>query len=121
MENINFNQELDETLEIFKLTKEDAHLYKNVPMATSEGYLTPDFLEEDLIFRGKLKISIKGEFALIYFINNNNTIAYVCLINEDIDKCVHRYKNSTRYFVLKVMNDKGIPMYVGLGISIINF
>jgi hypothetical protein len=114
MENVNFNPEVEDPLEIFKLSKDDAHLYKILPMSTSEGHTTNDFT--DLIFRGKMKMTIKGEFVIIYFLNPTNTVAYVCLVNENVDKCVNRCKDSVRYFALRAMTEKGEPVYLGLGI-----
>jgi hypothetical protein len=114
MENINMNPDIEDPLEIFKLSKDDAHLYKILPMSSSEGHTTTDFT--DLIFRGKMKMTVKGDIAIIYFLNLNNTIAYVCIVPVDIDKCLSRCKDSVRYFVLRAMNDKGEPAYLGLGI-----
>jgi hypothetical protein len=113
MENINLNPEFEDPLEIFKLSKDDAHLYKLLPMSTAEGHTTTDF--DELIFRGKMKMTIKGELALVYFVNANNTLAYVCVVNQDIDKCVSRCRDSGRYFALRAMTDKGQPAYLGLG------
>ena len=114
MENVNMNPEIDDPLEIFKMSKEDAHVYKLLPMSSSEGYSSEDFTE--LIFRGKMKMTVKGEYMIVYFLNKDNSIFYVCIIEENMDLTVSRARDSTRYFGLKAMNNLGVPAYIGLGI-----
>ena len=111
MENI-----IDDTLEIFKISKEDAHVYKLLPMSSSEGYTSEDFVE--LVFRGKMRVSVKGENLYIYFINKDNSLAYASMVTENIDQCVMRTKDSTRYVGLRAVNDKGVPCYIGVGKNI---
>jgi hypothetical protein len=112
IQNQNKNGE-DDILEMLKLTKDDAHLYKIPPMSSSEGHTTDEFKE--LIFRGKMKMFFKGDFVIIYFLNANNTVFMVSFVQEDIDKFVTRARDSTRYFSLKGINEKGEGGYYGLG------
>lgn len=107
------NDSENESLEILKLTKDDAHIYKMPPMSSSEGHTTDEF--RDLIFRGKMKMFVKGPFVIIYFLNENNTVFLVSFVDENIDKYVTRARDSTRYFSLRAMNDKGEAGYYGLG------
>ena len=106
----------DESLEILKLTKDDAHIYKMPPMSSSEGHTTDEF--KDLVFRGKMKMFVKGNFVIIYFLNENNTVFLVTIVEENIEKCVTRARDSTRYFSLRAMNDKGEGGIYGLGIKL---
>lgn len=106
-------EENNENLEILKLTKDDAHVYKMPPMSSSEGHTTDEF--KDLIFRGKMKIFIKGEFVIVYFLNENNTVFLVSFVDENIEKCVTRARDSTRYFSLRAMNNMGEAGIYGLG------
>ena len=103
----------DEVLEMLKLTKENAHLYKIPPMSSAEGHTTDEYKE--LIFRGKMKMFFKGDFVIIYFLNEDNSVFMVSFVQEDIDKFVTRAKDSTRYFSMKGINDKGEGGYYGLG------
>ena len=111
------NSSEDENLEILKLTKDDSHIYKMPPMSSSEGHTTDEF--KDLIFRGKMKMFVKGPFVIIYFLNENNTVFLVSFVDENIEKYVTRARDSTRYFSLRAMNDKGEAGYYGLGNKII--
>ena len=60
-------QEEDDALEILKLKKENVHVFKLPPMSSSEGHIASDFME--LIFKGQMKMSLKGEHMIIYFLN----------------------------------------------------
>jgi len=107
------NNSQEENLEILKLTKDDAHVYKLPPMSSSDGHTTDEF--KDLMFRGKMKMYVKGPLVVIYFLNENNTVFLVSFVDENIDKYVTRARDSTRYFSLRGMNDKGEAGYYGLG------
>lgn len=109
---INF-KESEDALEILKMTKDDAHIFKLPPMTSSEGHNVDDF--QELIFKGKLKMTLKGEFMIIYLINPDNTVFLFSIVSENIDLSVTKAKGSSRYFTIKAINDKGIPSYVGLG------
>lgn len=112
--NINFNrtEDVEEPLEILKLKKDDAHIFQLPPMTSSNGHVASDF--QELIFRGRMKITIKGEFVLIYFLNENNSIFLVSIVDENIDRYVVKVRDSTRYFSIKAINEKGLPSWVGL-------
>lgn len=111
---VNYQQpEVDDPLEILKLRKEDAHIFKLPPMTSSEGHTSEDF--QELMFRGEMKMFLKGEFMLVYFFNPDKTIYTACAIDQNIERSVVRAKNSSRYFTIKVINQEGIPSFVGLG------
>jgi hypothetical protein len=113
--NINFDkdQDVEDPLEILKLRKDNAHIFQLPPMTSSEGHVANDF--QDLVFKGKMKVTVKGDYCLIYFLNADNTIFLVSIIDENIDKFVIRVKDSTRYFSIKSINNKGVATWVGLG------
>ena len=58
---------LEDQIEITKLQKENAHVYKLPPMTSSVGHTLEDF--NDLVFKGNMKITTKGDLCLIYFIH----------------------------------------------------
>jgi hypothetical protein len=106
-------EEQDDELEILKLKKDDAHIYKLPPMSSSEGHTTGDFI--DLQFRGKMKMTIKGAYCIVYFLNDDGSIFLVSIIDENIDRYIVRCKDSTRYFSIKALNEKMVPSWYGLG------
>jgi len=106
-------EEFENALEITKVKKDDAHVYKLPPMKTSEGHTTEDF--SNLIFRGKMRMAIKDKFMLIYFYNSDGSVFLVSIIDENIEKYVIKVNGSSRYFTLKVFNKEGKLDFYGLG------
>lgn len=102
---------IEDNLEITKLQLENSHVYKLPPMSSSEGHTLEDFKE--LIFKGKLKITVKGDYCLIYFIEeDNDKIFLIAVINYDINKIVTSVVGSTRYFTIKAMTiEKKLGIY----------
>ncbi len=106
-------ESFEEAIEITKLTKDNAHIYKLPPIMTSSGTTADDFTE--LVFRGDLKITIKGEMCIIYFINENEKTPYlISLINCDFEKIVQQVTGSTRYFTIKAMTLDKVQGIYGL-------
>jgi len=103
-----------DALEINKLKKDDAHIFKLPPMSSSRGHTTSDFQDPDLIFRGKMLINQKGKHLIIVFINNDDSVFTAACLDENIDKYIIRASDSTRYFSLKVIMKDG-PKWVGVG------
>jgi hypothetical protein len=114
-QNIDFSKshEEDDALEILKLKKEHAHVFKLPPMSSSEGHVASDFVE--LIFKGTMKMTLKGEHMLIYFLNNDNTIFLVSVVDNNVDRYVVPVRDSSRYFSIKAINDKGQAAWYGIG------
>lgn len=106
-------EEFESALEITKVKKDDAHVYRLPPMKTSEGHTTDDF--KDLVFRGKMRMAVKDKFMLIYFYNADGTVYLVTIVDENIDKFVVKVSGSSRYFTLKVFNQEGKLDFYGLG------
>ncbi len=110
----NFEEEND--LEILKLKKENVHVFKLPPMSSSDGHVASDFV--DLIFKGEMKMTLKGEHMIVYFLNPNNTIFLVSLIDEYVDRFVVPVRDSSRYFSIRAINDQGLASWYGVGNTI---
>jgi hypothetical protein len=115
--NIDFNksQEVEDELEILKLKKENVHVFKLPPMSSSSGHTTTDFT--DLVFKGAMKMTLKGQYMLIYFLNKDNSIYLVSIIDENVDRFVIPVKDSCRYFSIRAMNSLGQAAWYGIGIK----
>jgi len=113
--NIDFdkNHEEEDSLEILKLKKENVHVFKIPPMSSSEGHVANDFVE--LIFKGLMKMTLKGEVMIIYFLNPNNTPFLVSIIDENVDRFVVPVRDSSRYFSVKAINAQGQASWYGIG------
>lgn len=113
---IDFNKtQEDDELEILKLKKENVHVFKLSSMSSSEGYTTTDFV--DLIFKGLIKMTLKGEYMIIYFLNQDNSIFLVSIMDQNIERFMLEVRDSCRYFAIKAMNASGFPSWYGIGIS----
>jgi len=120
MESYNANQNIDfskaqedDPLEILKLKKEHAHVFKLPPMSSSEGHVACDFVE--LIFKGSMKMTLKGEFMIIYFLNSDNSVFLVSFVDSNVERYVVPVRDSSRYFSIKCINDKGQASWYGVG------
>ena len=87
-------------------------------MSSSEGYTTSDFV--DLIFKGTMKMTVKGEYMIIYFLNPDNSIFLVSIMDQNIERFMLETKDSVRYFAIKAMNSTGFPSWYGIGKDNIN-
>ena len=109
---IDYTKDMDkeEELEILKLRDPNVHVFSLPPM-TASGHKATDFV--NLIFKGTMKMTVKGEFMFIYFLNPNNTIFLVSIVNENYDKFIMP-TDSSRYFSIKAMNAEQKPAWYGL-------
>jgi hypothetical protein len=110
--------EQEDSLEILKLKKEHVHIFKLPPMSSAEGHVASDFTE--LIFKGTMKITQKGDFMIIYFLNPNNTIFLVSMVDENVERFIVPNKDTSRYFSVKAMNETGVPAWYGIGWTLYN-
>jgi len=108
----------DDSLEILKLKIENVHVFKLPPMSSSEGHVASDFIE--LIFKGVVKMTLKGQHMIIYFLNPNNSIFLVSIVDENTDRFIIPVRDSSRYFSIKAFNEKGVANWFGIGSIKIN-
>ena len=111
--NIDYNKDMEkeEEFEILKLRDPNVHVFELPPMTSAKGHLASDF--NKLIFKGMMKMTVKGEYMYIYFLNPNNTIFLVSIVDSNYEKFVLP-TDSSRYFSLRAMNTQGIPNWYGL-------
>lgn len=105
------DMEKEEELEIFKHRDPNVHVFSLPPMSTSKGHHATDFT--NLIFKGLMKMTIKGEYMFIYFLNPDNTIFLVSIVDENYDKYIIP-TDSSRYFSIRAMNSSGEPNWYGI-------
>ena len=105
------NMEQEEELEILKLRDPNVHVFSLPPMTSSKGYLATDFT--NLVFKGLMKMTVKGKYMFIYFLNENNTIFIVSIVDANYERFILN-TDSSRYFAIKAMNEQGIPNFYGV-------
>lgn len=101
----------EEESEILKHRDPNVHVFALPAMTNAKGHSTTEFT--NLIFKGMMKMTVKGEHMFIYFLNPDNTIFLVSIINIDYDKFIVP-TDSSRYFSVKAMNAEGVPNWYGL-------
>ena len=72
--NIDYSKDMEkeEEFEILKLRDPNVHVFELPPMSSAKGHLASEF--NKLIFKGMMKMTVKGNYMFIYFLNPNNTI-----------------------------------------------
>ena len=112
--NIDYTKDMEteeDELEILKLRDPDVHVFSLPPMTSSKGHSTSDFT--NLIFKGMMKMTVKGKYMFIYFLNPNNTIFIVSIVDENYEKFILN-TDSSRYFSVRAMNSEGVPNWYGV-------
>ena len=111
--NIDYNKDMEkeEEFEILKLRDPNVHVFELPPMSSAKGHLAADF--NKLIFKGMMKMTVKGDYMFIYFLNPNNTIFIVSIVDYNYEKFILP-TDSSRYFSIRAMNPQGVPNWYGL-------
>ena len=107
----NKNMEKEDDIEILKLRDANLHVFELPPMTSSKGHTTSDF--QKLIFKGMMKMTIKGKFMYIFFLNEDNSIFIVSIVDKNYEKYLLN-TDSSRYFSLRAMNPQGVPNWYGI-------
>ena len=105
------DMEKEEEFEILKLKDPNVHVFELPPMSTAKGHVTSEF--QKLIFKGTMKMTVKGDNMFIYFLNPNNTIFIVSIVNYNYEKYILP-TDSSRYFSIRALNPEGVANWYGL-------
>ena len=105
------DMEKEEEFEILKLKDPNVHIFELPPMSTAKGHVASEF--QKLIFKGTMKMTVKGDYMFIYFLNPNNTIFIVSIVDENYEKFILN-TDSSRYFSVRAMNNEGVPNWYGV-------
>ena len=111
--NIDYNKDMEkeEEFEILKLKDPNVHVFELPPMSSAKGHVASDFTK--LIFKGMMKMTVKGEYMFIYFLSPDNTIFIVSIVDHNYEKFILP-TDSSRYFSIRAMNHQGVPNWYGL-------
>lgn len=102
-----------EVIERVRCSIPDAHIFKLPPRPTAGGWRGADWDQE--VWQGTLKVVERGDLTVILLVDKKNgSIFAVCPYKEGaVDRCV----DSSRYFVLRVENETGRHMFVGMAFN----
>jgi len=93
----------------------ECFVYRIPPRGTSKGYRAADWNVESYIWTGRLRIASRGEQAIIFLEDPNNGELFAMSKYDPDSNSVESVTDSSRYFVVKIENDKGQHTFVGLG------
>ena len=102
-----------DVIERVRCVIKDAHVFKLPPRPTSGGWRGADWRDE--VWQGTVKVVERDEMTLVLLVDKvSGDIFAVCPIKDGaVDRCV----DSSRYFVLKIENDNGRHMFVGVAFN----
>lgn len=103
----------EEVIERVRCTIPDTHVFKLPPRVTAGGWRGADWDAE--VWQGTLKVVERGDLTVILLVDKaKGSLFAVCPVREGaVDRCV----DSSRYFVLRVENEKGAHMFVGIAFN----
>jgi hypothetical protein len=102
-----------DVIERVRCVIKDAHVFKLPPRPTSGGWRGADWRDE--VWQGTVKVVERDEMTLVLLVDKTSGDVFaVCPIKDGaVDRCV----DSSRYFVLKIENDNGRHMFVGVAFN----
>ncbi|CAJ1344204.1 unnamed protein product [Effrenium voratum] len=110
------SDDLDPELEYVLLNKRDAKVYQVPPAASASGHKASDWKEA--IWRGNVRVVARGKEVSIRLLDSGsgNLFAQCVIPNAQYDSYVERVVDSSRYWVLKIVNGQR-HAFIGFGFS----
>jgi hypothetical protein len=102
-----------EVIERVRCAIPDAHVFKLPHRPTAGGWRGADWDQE--VWQGTLKVVERGDLTVVLLVDRaSGGIFAVCPVQDGaVDRCV----DSSRYFVLRVENQNGRHMYIGMAFN----
>lgn len=91
----------------------EVFVYKIPPASTSEGYYASGW--KKVIWTGPLRIISKGKECRVEFFHKADGDIFATCYIEDDPPSVEPVKDSSRYFALRIVNERGKKAYIGIG------
>ncbi|KAL3932351.1 MAG: hypothetical protein SGBAC_010885 [Bacillariaceae sp.] len=105
--------ENSDVVERVRCVIQDTHVFKLPPRPTAGGWRGADWTEE--VWQGTVKVVERDDVTMVILADKaNGKIFAVCPVKEGaVDRCV----DSSRYFVLRIENENGRHMFVGVAFN----
>lgn len=91
----------------------ECFVYKIPPASSSEGYYASGWKKQ--IWNGPLRIMAKGKECRVELYDPSDDSIFATCYIEDDPPSVEPVKDSSRYFVLRIVNERGKKAYIGIG------
>lgn len=93
----------------------EVFVYKIPPKTTAAGHKAADW--KDQVWVGKLEVVTRDSKVAVKLIGEDGKIFAVAPVRKDGPPAVEKVSDSSRYFVLRIENDKGQYAFIGLGFN----
>ncbi|KAH8852169.1 NECAP-like protein isoform 3 [Schistosoma japonicum] len=100
------------------LVKNEVFVYQIPPRQSNRGYRANDWNLEAPMWTGRLRVVAKGKDLVIRLEDKNSGQLYAkCPVDSFPGIAVEPVLDSSRYFVIRLMNDDGRTVFIGIGFS----
>jgi len=103
----------DTEIELKLFTFGDTMLFQ-VPSASSRGHCAQEW-KQHFVWKGRMDVIMKGAKCRMNFINPDGSLYGYGLITNNIDKHVEGCYDSTRFFAIRLLNEKNQSLVMGIG------
>ena len=101
-------------IEYTLLQKPDMRVYEIPPSARATGHMAGEWT--NCIAQGKVKVVARSDKLAIQLMDKQNQLFAVCPVDpKNVEQAVERTRDSSRYFVLRLIGPQGQHAFVGIG------
>ena len=100
--------------EDIRLSVPEVFVYK-IPPRTGQGYKGAEW--KDQVWVGKLLVVVRGDNVLIRLVAGDDKVFAVAPVRKGGPPAVEKVTDSSRFFVLRIENDKGAAAFIGVGFN----
>lgn len=97
--------------------KPEVHVYKIPPRASNRGYRAADWKLEQPDWTGRLKVIAKGNDCFVKLEANDGELFAKAPIDTYPGIAVEAVNDSSRYFVIRIVNENGRHAFIGIGFT----
>jgi hypothetical protein len=109
---------MSEEYERILLVKPDVFIYKIPPRTTNRGYRASDWKLDEPDWTGRMRVVAKGkECSLKIEDKTSGQLFAECPIDKYPGLAIEAVSDSSRYFVIKIVDDNGRSAFIGIGFA----
>ncbi|KZP01137.1 adaptin ear-binding coat-associated protein 1 NECAP-1 [Calocera viscosa TUFC12733] len=106
---------MDDIIENILFIARNVNVFKIPPRTSNEGYRAADWITEQPLWKGRLKVTERGDQCYIVLEDPNSGELFAQAPYDKTSAAVEAVLDSSRYFVLRVEGEGGRKAYIGLG------
>ena len=98
------------------LTIPEVFVYKIPPATSAAGHKAADWSKEH-VWAGKLQVVARGKASAVKLVATDGKVFAVAPVRKDGPAAAEKVTDSSRYFALRIENDKGAYAFIGVGFN----